>query len=263
MESVLDRGSVVGYYDARIDRKVRDFVEGNLRVEAAWRTVAAWAPPAPRTVVELGCGIGAISWRMAQKWPGAHVHGLDLSPVTIEAAAKLFRLPNLTFSTESVDVACSGRPVDLFVLMDVYEHIASADRDALHRTIRRSLAPGGRVILTFPTAAYNSWIARHQPELLQPVDELIDLRTIDSAARACGRRLLMFQEIDVWREGDYGHAVIGERDVARPAAGTRVRTGRLAEFRARRLAGRERKARRQLVEKMLGPTAYRPAGDEL
>lgn len=42
---------------------------------------------APRRVVDLGCGPGALTTTLAERWPGAEVVGLDSSSEMIEAAA--------------------------------------------------------------------------------------------------------------------------------------------------------------------------------
>src|SRR4051812_16090845 len=41
----------------------------------------------PRTVVDLGCGEGALTASLAARWPGARVTGVDSSPEMLAAAA--------------------------------------------------------------------------------------------------------------------------------------------------------------------------------
>jgi trans-aconitate 2-methyltransferase len=43
----------------------------------------------PRLVVDLGCGPGTLTARLASRWPGAEVHGIDGSAEMIEAARAL------------------------------------------------------------------------------------------------------------------------------------------------------------------------------
>jgi trans-aconitate 2-methyltransferase len=57
--------------------RARPFVELVARVGAA----------APRTVVDLGCGEGALTASLAQRWPGARVTGIDSSATMLAAAA--------------------------------------------------------------------------------------------------------------------------------------------------------------------------------
>src|SRR5437763_1839046 len=95
--SAPDLVYVKSYYDERIEGKLLDFTQPNPRIEAAIQTLAEWAPAKPRRVLEIGCGIGATSWRMARAWPRADVLGVDISPTSIEVAKTCFRRPNLTY----------------------------------------------------------------------------------------------------------------------------------------------------------------------
>lgn len=65
------------------------------------------APPAPRLILDLGCGLGQITRTLALRHPGARVVGLDASAEAVAVAAKTFALPNLRF--EAVDFS---RPLD-------------------------------------------------------------------------------------------------------------------------------------------------------
>ena len=58
------------------DERGRPFVDLLARVAAE----------APRTAVDLGCGPGTLTRLLAERWPEAHVAGVDSSPEMIEAA---------------------------------------------------------------------------------------------------------------------------------------------------------------------------------
>jgi len=161
------------FYDEHILFKVADFVDGNRRVDAAWQTIQQWAPKAPRRILEIGCGLGAMSWRMGSRWPDAQVIGADISPRSIEYASKLFTLPNVTFAGGQIQDLDLGADFDLIVLVDVYEHIADAEKSDFNRSLQPLLAANGRLILTFPTPAYQQLLRRRSPEKLQPMSSSI------------------------------------------------------------------------------------------
>lgn len=74
--------------------------------------------PAPRRVVDLGCGPGELTAALARRWPGAEVIGIDSSPEMVERAQHLEEAPaNLSFTagdvrqwhpTEGTDIVVSN-----------------------------------------------------------------------------------------------------------------------------------------------------------
>jgi len=64
------------------DQRLRPFLDLVARVEET-----AFAAIAPKRVVDLGCGPGNATALLAQRWPDAHVLGVDASPSMIADAA--------------------------------------------------------------------------------------------------------------------------------------------------------------------------------
>lgn len=197
------------YYDERVAGKIRDFTEFNPRIEAAVRGIAEWAPPRPRRILEIGCGIGATSWRMARAWPNAEVIGADVSPRSIEVAKTCFRLPNLSYYSGLVEPRTFEGTFDFIVMMDVYEHIAVSDRPALHEAFRSLLGPDSRAFFSVPTPACQQYARDVIPDALQPIDEDIRVEEVLKLANDTGCSILYYREVGIWHQGDYAHFAIG------------------------------------------------------
>lgn len=212
-----DIAQVKNYYDIKINEKIRGFVEGNPRIEGAWLTVEQWTPSNPQRILEIGCGIGDISWRMSRCWPESEVIGLDISPKSLEIARKLFGSPRLSFVEGPLTEGILDGKFDLIVLLDVYEHIAIADRPILHEALKQLLNERGRLILAFPTPRKQANLKQYHPEQIQPVDENINNVTILALADHTETEVFLYQEVDIWHEGDYAHAVLGKRTDWLPA----------------------------------------------
>lgn len=202
---------VQSFYDTQVKRKLRDFVEGNDRVERAWQTIDRWAPTNPQRILEVGCGIGHICWRMSRRWPNAHIVGWDISPQSISIATKLFGSSRLSFFQGAILHNQLENKFDLIVLMDVYEHIPSWERPKVHEILKERRSDEGRIVLSFPTPRHLTWLREHSPNEIQPVDEDISPSTIVSLANDAECEILLYQEVGVWHEGDYAHAVLGKR----------------------------------------------------
>ena len=210
--------AVEHYYNARVAEKLHDFTHPLPRIEAAIETLAAWAPASPKRILEIGCGIGATSWRMARAWPGAEVIATDISSGSLEVARICFQRPNLTYQMFSTSDGSLTGAFDLIVMMDVYEHIAPGDRAALHQAIRSLLAAESRFILMIPTPEHQQYLRDEVPGGLQPVDEDIDLPQISELAEATDTKLLFYRKLGIWNYGDYFHMVLGRYQNLAPVA---------------------------------------------
>jgi len=92
------------------------------------------------SVLEVGCGEGEVTARLAREYPGARIVGRDRSPeIVAEARA---RHPGLTFEVQAVeDAGANGERFDLVVACEVLEHVEDPERAlaALARVTRHHL----------------------------------------------------------------------------------------------------------------------------
>jgi len=134
-------GSMAEGYDSLIRRCVPRYAEMTERL-------AEYLPLETRSVLELGCGTGNLSLRLAARYPAATLTVVDASPEMVEltrarlaeahpeAAERgrfvVARFEELEIEPGSVDLATSAISL---------HHVA--DKGALFRAVRRMLAPGG------------------------------------------------------------------------------------------------------------------------
>ena len=89
------------------------------------------------TVLDIGCGYGAVADSMAQA--GAVVTGIDVNPENIRQAQRLYRHPNLTFLTVDATRELPRGSWQTVVLSNVLEHIE--DRVKFLASIQSSVKP--------------------------------------------------------------------------------------------------------------------------
>ncbi|GAA4784206.1 hypothetical protein GCM10023231_09850 [Olivibacter ginsenosidimutans] len=209
MPDQLREEDIVSYYNTVVQTKLHNYLYGNPRVDAAWKTILTYAPrkKQPLRILEVGCGVGSICYRMHKRWPDAQITGIDISSKSIEIASKLFGNQHTTFVEGILTPETFSGNFDLIIFMDVYEHIAVADRPVVHAAIRKLLANQGRLILSVPTPHNLKWSAVHKPETMQPVDEHISLSIINQLSVDTATEVLLYQIKNIWRVGDYAHIV--------------------------------------------------------
>jgi trans-aconitate 2-methyltransferase len=118
------------------DERGRPFVELVTRIGAT----------APAEVVDLGCGPGNLTGLLAERWPEAHVVGLDSSPEMIEKARQL------------------GQPVD-YAVADLRDWRPAAPVDVLVSNATLQWVPGHLELLPALAGAVapGGWFAFQVP----------------------------------------------------------------------------------------------------
>jgi trans-aconitate 2-methyltransferase len=111
------------------DERGRPFVELVTRIGAT----------APREVVDLGCGPGNLTGLLAERWPGAHIVGLDSSPEMIEKAQALVQ--PVDYAVADVRDWRPERPVDVLVSNATLQWVPG-HLELLPRLVA-AVAPGG------------------------------------------------------------------------------------------------------------------------
>jgi len=113
--------------------------------------LAARVPlPAPRTIVDLGCGAGNVTRLLAQRWPTAAITGIDLSAAML-AQARASTGPALRIDWQEADIVHWTPPRDAVDLL--FSNAAlhwQDDHAALFPRLFAALAPGCVLAVQMP-----------------------------------------------------------------------------------------------------------------
>ncbi|MCL5959968.1 MAG: class I SAM-dependent methyltransferase [Chloroflexi bacterium] len=115
-------------------------------------------------ILDAGCGDGSCALHLAQKFPTAHVTGIDDDPQRIQTALEAkrhLRLTNAEFRTQSLTEIQERAVFDIAYCVDVLEHIP--DDVAAITNIKASLRPGGLLLVHVPTTPqkrYFPWLKK-------------------------------------------------------------------------------------------------------
>jgi SAM-dependent methyltransferase len=212
MKTNIEIEKVKEYYDKNVIGKLKGFVYGNKRVEIAWVEIHKWLSN-PSNILEIGCGIGDISWRLSERYPAAQVLGFDVSTKSIDIAKCLFKCKNILFlqADDISGLETDARKFDVIVMMDVYEHIPIDLRENIFEFIRANTSEESILFISCPTVAHQNYLKKNSPSGIQPVDEDITIKEVVEVAEKTGLPLLFYKEVSVWNSGDYLHAVFGRR----------------------------------------------------
>ena len=121
---------------------------GDERARPFTDLLARVAAREPRTVVDLGCGEGALTGSLAQRWPGARVTGVDSSPEMLAAAAAHAVPGRVTFTHGDAQGWQPDEPVDVLVTNALLQWVPG-HLDLLPQWVA-ALAPDGWLALQVP-----------------------------------------------------------------------------------------------------------------
>ena len=114
-------------------------------LDAYGRQIGAMIPQANR-ILEVGCGEGAVTERLARHYPDADILAIDVSP----NVGRLFQgcADNVMFMQQTVEAVAAKSPAafDLVVLSDVIHHVPVDQRRELMFAVRRTVMPGGVLV---------------------------------------------------------------------------------------------------------------------
>jgi ubiquinone/menaquinone biosynthesis C-methylase UbiE len=208
--------SIVAEYDSRIRRGLPRYDE---MLAALTRTLPATATD----VLELGCGTGALSLLIAERYPDAHLTLVDASPSMLAVARE--RVGPASYRATFVEstfeeLALREGRWDLIAASMSLHHLA--DKLPFYRTLRLALRGGGVLAfadeLTGATAYtqdlhWNDWLAfarlpGHLSEeeivgIIEHMHALDHYETLPAQLKLL--RGAGFHEVDcAWRSGNYG-----------------------------------------------------------
>jgi trans-aconitate 2-methyltransferase len=103
----------------------------------------------PSTVVDLGCGPGHLTATLADKWPSAHITGVDSSAAMMAVARPLARPGRLDFEQGTIEDWHPVQPVDLLI-SNAALHWVPTHLELLRRWVTSAVAPGGAIAFQMP-----------------------------------------------------------------------------------------------------------------
>jgi SAM-dependent methyltransferase len=211
----MDKDKVKNYYNSLLKKRIEDFVYGNERINRAYQEIQNWIEIYnPQSVLEIGCGIGNISFKIAENYHDLKILGTDISEVTIDFGNKSFSRTNLTLNYSSdfkkFEKYIGEEKFDFIFLIDVFEHLDDKSLEDFIFLLKGIMNHNCLLFLSCPTIRHQNYLRETDPAGIQPIDNDITIKDFLSLAEKLKLDLLFFKTISVWNLGDYQHTVIGK-----------------------------------------------------
>ena len=139
-------GATVRRMFGRHERLVSElWRSGFIDLDQFFQHVRTWVP-SPTRVLEIGCGEGAGTERLAAAYPEASILSIDIA----SNLGRLYRGPHDRVSFQQIAVTDLAKvqagTFDLIIMCDVLHHIPSELRSEIVSAVRALLVPGGSFV---------------------------------------------------------------------------------------------------------------------
>lgn len=210
----MNSDEIKSFYDDFLESRMLDYrIHGNLRIDRAAERVLEFVCPDSH-VLDIGCGIGIVSERIAGSLKDGHVWGTDISDQNIWYARETVGQSHASFFT--ADITSNPEqvrsrvkvPLDVISLIDVIEHIPKGEHSDLFQFLQSLVGSRAFVVLTYPSPQYQRHLMAQNPEELQIIDQVIEREELLSVAETAGFFLRHYSLEDVWKQNQYVHCVL-------------------------------------------------------
>lgn len=111
-----------------------------------------------KRVLDVGCGGGILSESMAKE--GAHVTGIDMSPLPLQVAKEHAEQMNLSIDYQQITIEAlletNPEKFDVITCMEMLEHVP--DPDAIIQSCQQLLKPNGILLFSTINRTLKAWV---------------------------------------------------------------------------------------------------------
>ncbi len=197
------------FYDNFISYQIESGL--NDRIFSLYRRLCKIGLSNNLNILELGCGIGCLTYLLSRKIKKGKIEAVDISPKSIEYAKYHLKKPNLNFSSSDLlEYVPKCESFDKILLFDVLEHIPIEKHNVLFEKLSTWMNEKSRLLINLPNAHYILYDQKNNPGALQETDQPI---FIDKLAHVFAKNSLDIEFVEtysIWVKDDY-HFIVAKK----------------------------------------------------
>ena len=152
-------------------------------------------------ILEIGCGNGALTKLMVDKLNNGKITAVDISSESIaHAKVNLKGYTNITHVVSDIADFTPDSKFDMVVISDVLEHIPMDYHDGLFKKLNEVMGEDGLIFINIPEPKALEWVAKHEPEKLQVIDQALHSDKLLSAAYKHGFYLTELKSYPIYKD---------------------------------------------------------------
>ncbi|MEO7984333.1 MAG: class I SAM-dependent methyltransferase, partial [Bacteroidota bacterium] len=198
------------FYDHFIKNQVESGI--NDRIAGLYRRLCKMGLQTGSSVLEIGCGIGTLTYLLTRKVKTGRIEATDISPQSIAYARKNLVRPNLSlYAGDILKLEPYSKTFDFVLLFDVIEHIPVADHTVLFKKISRWMQEHSWLLINIPNPGSILFDQKNNPAALQEIDQPVYPDHLATVLAGAGLDIVQFETYSVWVRNDYQFIAIKKR----------------------------------------------------
>jgi len=163
-------------------------------------------------VLELGCGIGVMTYLIAKTVTKGTIESVDISNESIEFAKKQHTATHINhFAADVVDYKPKLSNIDFVTLLDVIEHIPVERHPELFKNIASYMSNNTQLVINIPNPEYIEYDRQYNPGVLQIIDQPIYHDQLYRTLTNAGLDMQYYEKYSIWVKDDYIFYVIKKK----------------------------------------------------
>lgn len=201
---------VVAFYDEFVEKQAKTKV--NERIYGLFSRMKRYGLNRHSNVLELGSGIGTMTYLISRVVKDGRVETVELSPESVKYAKSRLKKDHVDVHLgDVVTYKPAIGSLDFVTLFDVIEHIPMEKHLDLFRNIASYMNSETKLLINIPNPDYIEYDHVNQPEVLQIIDQPIHLHFLLPIFEKAGLTVRFMEKYGVWVKDDYVFYVIEKK----------------------------------------------------
>jgi trans-aconitate 2-methyltransferase len=184
----------------------------NERIFSLYRRLVGMGLRSSTKILELGCGIGTLTFLLSKKVKTGYIESVDISDESIRHAQSKISNSNIHFSVaDIVHYIPKGEQFDFILLFDILEHIPLDLHGELFQNLSNICSKHTKILINIPNPEYIFYDQQYNPTVLQVIDQAIPLRAFVENTEKFGLTITLFETYSIWVKKDYQFLVLEKK----------------------------------------------------